>query len=166
MLLGSSFICIGLGVTGYGVYEIIRGLVAHNWSTVNGVITTSVVESYTIRRNVNNMDATMYRPRVEYEYVIGGESFIGDRIRFGEIGAGDVKYARSFLNRYPVNASVTIYFNGANPGESLLEPGIHRSMWLKMLYGGGFLFFGALALFVLGGSDTRDLILRRLWIRN
>jgi len=87
-----------------------------NWPSTSGTVTKSRVE-------VSGGEHTTVTPRVEYEYEVGGTAYLGTRIRAGDqfMRVGTSRDAYDAVDRYPVGAAVTVYYDPANPAESALE---------------------------------------------
>jgi hypothetical protein len=69
-------------------------------------------------------------PRIEYEYTIGFHKFVGRRVSLAELIAGSA--AKEALARYPVGASVPVYYDPADPSTSVIErdlPAFMHSVW-------------------------------------
>ena len=62
-------------------------------------------------------------PVVVYQYEIGGKTYQSQIIRAGEqfLSARIIGQAQAAVARYPVGATVTVFYNPANPAESALE---------------------------------------------
>jgi hypothetical protein len=88
-----------------------------SWPSTTGKVLKSRVE-------VSGGDHTSVSPRVVYEYEVSGKTYQNDHIRAGDrfLGRGwSSRDAYSAVDRYPEGASVTVYYNPANPAESALE---------------------------------------------
>jgi len=123
--------CIGLFMLVFsvgGIYAIYQSIKTRqqvkqiqNWpSTMGRVIDSRVVhggyDTDKMRRN--------YVQHVEYEYTVGGVTYRNDQIAPGPRQAHPRRYqARNAANRYPIGATVTVFYNPANPQEAVLEQG-------------------------------------------
>jgi hypothetical protein len=58
---------------------------------------------------------------VEYEYVVGTRKYHGTRIAFGPTLSGGRDLAESVVARYPVDATVTVHYDPANPAQATLD---------------------------------------------
>jgi hypothetical protein len=70
-------------------------------------------------------------PQVEYEFSVRFDKFRGHRISIGEIMPGSVQ-AETALTRYPVGASVPVFYDPADPKTSVLErdvPPYFAAIW-------------------------------------
>jgi hypothetical protein len=89
---------------------------AQSWHSTRGEIITSRVE-------VSGGEYTRVHYRVVYQYTVGGIDYQGNQVR-----AGDTHYASyttkqtyDIVDRYPVGAEVTVYYDPTNPVISALE---------------------------------------------
>jgi hypothetical protein len=91
---------------------------AAGWSTAVGRIVKSTTAA---RHHRLAGDATTVRtmPAVEYEFSVGGRKVRGKRVSIGE-DAGGANTAAT-LRRYTVGAAVTVYYDPADPKNSVLE---------------------------------------------
>jgi hypothetical protein len=64
-----------------------------------------------------------YSPIITYEYQTMGQSYRGNLIAFGSegIGYGSRKKAEKVIARHPTGTPVTVYYNPADPSQSVLE---------------------------------------------
>lgn len=96
---------------------------AASWPSVEGRITASAVLSERERNSSGNFELR-YTPRISYEYAVDGTSYAGDRVRFGLLNLAHEKASKDICARYPLGSTATIYYNPANPSESVLERGV------------------------------------------
>jgi hypothetical protein len=111
-----------LGGIGYFIYR--RGQqggayrqAAKTWPSTSGTVLMSTVQSKRTGRS-----RSIY-PVVVYQYMVNGQNYQSQRIKAGEqfLSIRVTGEAQATAARYPVGASVTVYYNPANPGESALE---------------------------------------------
>jgi hypothetical protein len=88
------------------------------------------------------------QPRVVYEYKVGNRKYLCERITIKERTGGEELEA--ILARYPVGASVTVYYDPKKPQSALLERDIP---WGKLVTG-----VGCLLLFFSGGPLLAGLV--------
>jgi len=75
-------------------------------------------------------DKEVKAPRVDYEFSVAFHPWRGRRVSFAEVIAGPD--AAAVLARYPVGASVPVYYDPADPSRSVLErdpPAFFRSIY-------------------------------------
>jgi hypothetical protein len=102
------------------------------WPSTEGVVT----ESYLRVGYLKHMKG--WAPEVRCRYRVGSREFTGHQITFHvseHLWAQDV--AASVIARYPEGKAVTVYYEPADPGFALLEPGIKEEerLLLSMAYG-------------------------------
>lgn len=93
------------------------------WPTVLGRITRSEVE----RSESTDEDGTSYSytPRIEYAYTVMGQNYTSKQVVFGGFsGMGSPKKPQLVASKYPLNDSVTVFYNPANPHEAVLEQAV------------------------------------------
>jgi hypothetical protein len=114
------------------------------WPSAEGKVIASRVQS---RRKgpdslgYDSSDTEMtHAPLVEYEYQVAGTTYRSSRYT---IGHGTSEYElESILERHPVGAKVTVYYDPADPQTAVLEREFPKKIWLVA--------FGCLA-FAIGG---------------
>ncbi len=131
---------------------------AQNWQTTRGKIIRSEI-GHQKKRDLDDQERVLNVPAVAYEYTVNGQKFNAERISLAEIIPESEIEAT--VERYPVGAAVTVYYNPANPREAVLERALPVDFGkglagLFALFGGG----GLLALLVVG--KVPELIAPRL----
>ena len=94
---------------------------------------------------VTRHDKEVQLPAVEYEFSVSLHPYRGSRISIGEIMPGTPEVSAA-LSRYPVGASAPVYYNPANPKESVLDRGLPEK------FGMIWIFIAALAVICVGGA--------------
>jgi hypothetical protein len=109
---------------------------ASRWPSTTGKVVISTVVSHKRQpgeAGYNFGDTEMSNePCVEYDYQVNGRSYRGKRITIGEKTAGFE--LEGILARYPVGATVTVYYNPDYPEFALLERDLPMG---KMIQGVG-----------------------------
>lgn len=87
-----------------------------SWRTTNGRVLKSRVE-------VSGGDHTSVSPYVLYEYELHGRAYQNTQIKVGDrfLSIRGSREAYDIVDRYPVGASVTVFYDPTNPAESALE---------------------------------------------
>lgn len=97
-----------------------RRRTAAEWATAPGTIVASTIQ-------VSRTGKTRHEvPAVAYTYVVGGTVLTGTRVRVGdELGrtriAGTGSSAADTVARYPVGATVTVFYDPSDPTSAALE---------------------------------------------
>jgi Protein of unknown function (DUF3592) len=123
---------------------------AEKWEEGQAHITKSRV---TVKRHQFVGEATQVtnKASVAYDFSVGSELFHGNRISLGFGPADEVNVT---LKRYPVGATVPVFYDPANPAECVLER--KPPVSLECLWGGAIvtlLIYGAV-LFSIGRSEA------------
>jgi hypothetical protein len=124
-------------VMALGVFAVVVALFAHmvgrkahemrSWTRTEGHIVQSAVER-TVRTHDRPSSAqgetveTIFVPRIVYRYSAGGNSYDGDDIG-GTWSSNTPATAETYVARFPLDATVAVWFNPGNPTESTLSPG-------------------------------------------
>ena len=103
MSLSTLFdVAIGVGLIGWAINVVVRGLRARRWPHVAGTI----IESTFFFAPLKSMYGRS--PKVRYRYTVGHQSFEGDRIAFGSFGLREW-FAEQFAEQHHVGASVAVH---------------------------------------------------------
>ena len=92
---------------------------AQAWPSVTGTIVKSGVESYS--ELVGKTHSTLYRPALEYSYLVHGREYRGNQIKLGLAVSGNESYAQKVAGKYREGDSVEVHYDPANPGSAALE---------------------------------------------
>lgn len=89
---------------------------SQNWAETTGRVLKSRVE-------VSGGNIASVSPHVVYEYTVAGMTYQGDQVRVGDnaVAVRTDSEAYQIVDRYPVGAEVTVYYDPANPAMSALE---------------------------------------------
>jgi len=109
-----------------------KSIQSENWSQTEGIITKS--ELYK-SEGVDN--SVSYQPQVEYQFEVDGILYKSKRLYFGSSIGSSFKKRKSkkYVNKFPVNTKVTVYYNELNIKQSVLETGIHSEILLLFVTG-------------------------------
>ncbi|MGH9849160.1 MAG: DUF3592 domain-containing protein, partial [Blastocatellia bacterium] len=91
-----------------------------------------------------------YYPAVRYRYEVDGRTYSGKRLYFDEVASTE-RWAARLARKYPVGATVPVYFDPANPERALLEPRLSGSFNYGCL-GCSFIALGLFFVLYLGWS--------------
>lgn len=137
--------CLGsvmMLAVGMDVADYVR---SSNWEQVEAeVITVDVIESE------NSEGSPTYRPLIEYEFRINGQTYLGDRAYFGNnISTGGSIGARNLTSQYAVGDSILVYFDPNNPADSVITRDASGGLWGFLITGGVILLITLTMLFFL-----------------
>ena len=113
-VLGLASLLIGLWL-----FRRVRALgrAALSWPSASGVVKASEIADYKTK------GGRQFMAKVTYDYAVDGQTFSGDRLRFGHY-AGAKAAAEADAAKYPVGAPVEVRYDPKKPQTSVLEPGV------------------------------------------
>jgi Protein of unknown function (DUF3592) len=109
-----SSAAIGSVLLGCGIYQKHKVRESQQWPQSSGTITKAEVVYDT------GPDPQGYCVNLTYDYVANDARHTGSRIGFRKQWYLRKKRAEEELARYPVNSSMRVYYNPANPAEAVL----------------------------------------------
>lgn len=154
IIVGGIFLLIGVITTIVCLIRIWQSLVAKSWATTEGKITHSkirVSRSYSSSGSSGSTSrraSTSYRPDIEFEYKIHDGIFKSSQIYYGSKVGSTWKRRRSkkYVDKYPVDHRVKVFYKSSNHRKAILEPGIHRELIFGIILGIFILYIGYLIL--------------------
>ncbi|WP_425442910.1 DUF3592 domain-containing protein [Solemya velesiana gill symbiont] len=90
-------------------------------------MTYSQLDAKTLTRRIGSGTVhtnLLFRADIRYEYSVAGTSYSGTDVTIERIWTQDKAVAKSTLQRYPIGARVTVYYDPSTPRRSVLEPGM------------------------------------------
>jgi len=89
---------------------------AKNWASTTGKVITSRVE-------VSGGDHTTVSPHIVFTYSVYGKEYTSSQIKAGDIHMSSYGSRKAYdtVDKYPVGAEVTVYYDPENPEQSALE---------------------------------------------
>ncbi|MFM7276930.1 MAG: DUF3592 domain-containing protein, partial [Microcystis aeruginosa] len=134
ILFGLVFATFSIPMIKQGYEELKNAQDSLNWPTTTGVIISSETESS------SGEDSTIsYHANIQYQYTIGGKSYLSDQVSFGEFRSSDPEHARSIVRRYEKGQKIKVYFHPNYPDKSVLDPGVSWGSYMILV--GGVMFF-------------------------
>ena len=148
------FIAAGAGVGYAGWLGLAKARASTGWPTAPGTVVASSVERQESRRN--RKTSVTYHAGIRYEFQVGGATFNGNRVAYGDYGSSSVSHARGIVDRYPMGRSVTVHYKPGSPEECLLEPGMKGQTFVLPGIGLIFLLAGLFMAVVIPRSMRRE----------
>lgn len=112
---------------------------SQTWQGTQGrVIASEIKKSTSNDRDYGQ--STSYEAIVRYTYSVAGKEYTGERVSFGVKNSSE-KLASETVAHYPVNTSVTVFYDPRKPQQAVLDQA-SSSGWLQIVIG--------IALFVVG----------------
>lgn len=120
-------VIVGLGLiigawlvyTNFSVSMAEEAKACESWPTASGVITRSDVKQST------DDGKTMYAPEISYDFTVENKSYIGNRISLtsGNSRTSSLRAVKKDLQKYPLGAKVTVYYDPELPNNVVLQTG-------------------------------------------
>ena len=131
--VGALFLLlVGLFCLVAGGMTLRKAKASRSWPTTTGKVLSAKVVEVKGRR-------TRYRPKVEYEYEVGGKTLRSDQVWVdGSRDYPRIEKADDAVDRFRVGKKVTVFYDPADPSESALVVGTESSAW-TILFAGGFM---------------------------
>ena len=122
---------------------------SEKWPSTMGTVRNRELMSLEMLRE--NTVVTGYQARIEFEYPVAGTTHHGDLLTFCQPPNLIRAPVEARLARYPVDASVEVHYDPADPTRAVLEPGhaeectpILDAAWREVLLSFGLAFIGLL----------------------
>jgi hypothetical protein len=153
--MGTTAAIIGLFVLIFGI-SIVRSRrqmsESMSWPATGAKILHSAVEYR------SSDEGGAYYPQVYYEYIVNGQTYRNNRIRFGmQMGFGAASISQNVVNKYPVETIQAVYYNPIDPTQSVLDRstgGANKILGCVIVFMIGlFVFIGGIVLISTYGSQ-------------
>ena len=120
LLIGCTVFWCGItGVfVGMGVYAFVKqGRARRDFLTTTGEVVASKVDHHE-----GDADSeTTYSPLIKYRYSVNGKEYTSKRYTYAAGSTSDYDYAADVVARYPKGKRITVYYDPADPAESVLS---------------------------------------------
>jgi hypothetical protein len=141
VIVGVLFIAAGTFFIAFGFREREKAVESQQW--IAGIAT--IIRSR-VAVSGDGEDRT-YSSDVAYEFTVNGMKHLGTCVKPGDsIGLSWKGPAEEIVARYPRGATVTVYFDPADPRRCVLEQTPSRTTIYSILFGVVFVAAGALSL--------------------
>lgn len=117
-------VIIGIALTAFGSLKIKSAQETKKWPVTTGIVTVSEIAG-----------AIKYYPSVSFSYNIDKVDYTSTRISQINFTSKKKSVVEKTLKKYPVGSEVKVYYNGSNPAEALLEPGINTGNIMLLGFG-------------------------------
>lgn len=98
---------------------LLKGYRSRLWPTTEGVVTLSEIEV-----DMPGGDDAAYSAKIRYEYTVHRRLHIGTQIRALNWTRPYAEQVQELLQRYPVGAVVTVWYDPKRSEVAMLEPGV------------------------------------------
>jgi hypothetical protein len=125
LIIGCSFVLIGLYVLCKFVWFYIKSKASLNWANTEGTV---IVSEYV---SIMNGDGPDIEYRIKYKYEIVNREYVGDRLFFQTFDSDN----KNYLKKFPIGRKVKVFYNPTNNKECVLEPGIGENLYVLIPIG-------------------------------
>ena len=124
---------VGLLLTLYNLWLIIKAKATENWDKTDGTITNSELVDLTSAGEGNST----FKPKIEYSYTLNGNEYKSKRIYFGShiMTSYNKRYSQKLVEKYAKGTKVIVYFDRLNEKQSVLETGIKYQIIIGLILG-------------------------------
>jgi tetratricopeptide (TPR) repeat protein len=140
-MIRSAFFIV---LTGIGIAIFYRGCClleqsreALQWPQAKGYVISSLLTIDHLPKFIDPRDdpARWYGAQVRYQYSVGDEEYISDRLAFQKGDSLDPKDALKVMNAYRRQHEVTVYYDPHDPGQAVLQPGYIGDIYIQFIVG-------------------------------
>jgi hypothetical protein len=122
------FLLLLLAWLTYSAVGVTKAILTKSWPATTGTVISSVVH-----RETSSKGKPKFNPVINYSYKIGTEEYFSDKYS-STLPRGSSEWAKQIISRYPDNEVIKVYYNPANPKESVLAPGLQSdNYWMSIL---------------------------------
>ncbi|MFP2958437.1 DUF3592 domain-containing protein [Myxococcus sp. 1LA] len=126
-----AFVVLWTSITVAADYVTVSNMVlqmqTESWPSVQGTITRSEVEA------VRSNKSTTYGLKVAYTYSVDGQHYEGSRARPAMWRSGGRGFAEELVARYPLGATIPVYYRPGQPSEAVLQTGMDGSALFTLM---------------------------------
>lgn len=106
------------------ILDLLEAKAPQGWQATRGIIESSGVRQISTTSGRLGVD-DFHVPDVRYRFMASDREWRGDTVYRGK-GPGSEAAARATAARYPVGASVDIFFDARDPSQAVLEVEVHQ----------------------------------------
>jgi len=114
------------GIAAYGLYK--QADARGRYIATTGTVTAARVEVD------HDEDGTTYTPKIDYRYTVGGAEYHGHRYCYGMMGSSDRDRAETIVEACRQPGPITVYYDPADPAESVLVLQTDPSLYFMILF--------------------------------
>ena len=129
---------ITLGMSFFGVRLIYRVVKTNNWTSTQGVILDSRVQT-------SPNGKTLFWPNIRYSYKVNGSAYVSNQFAITDVKSYSPNRAQEIISQLPAGTKVTVYYNPQAPSEAILQKYVFE-IWIPLACGLILLVFAVLVL--------------------
>ena len=125
-LFWSGMVLIFDGFITHGIY---KQAMSQYYPSVDGQVIHSEVGSHR-----GSKGGTSYSADITYQFVVNGQTFTKDRLRYDPISSSSYAAAFETVAAHPVNSTIRVFYNPADPQDAVLFTGIAGADFMLVLF--------------------------------
>jgi hypothetical protein len=131
--VGAFCLLLALPLLGWGCWQALQAHRSTFWPATEGVVISSTIGHPD--NDARSRGRTSSAAQIRYTYQVDGVAYQNDTVRFGNVyTSGAFGIATATVRRHPPGPA-TIYYDARDPGTSVLEPGLHSLLLVKIVAG-------------------------------
>lgn len=150
VVIALLFLIEGLRTTSRFIILIFQWKQSQEWHSTQGKVIHSDLQGVLVPRGgrkSHNIDGsvrlvTAYTPNILYEYRAKAKSFQSKKIFLGQQFPSSLNLSNNFIEKYPADKDVTVYYNPDKPETAILERDRLKELFGYLVRGILFLVFG------------------------
>lgn len=120
---------LGAGLIYFSIRSKKKADASQGWPGVTGKVLAATVRE-SINRDEDGNETVSFYPQVEYTYEVNGQDLRSKRLSFGGVVAQKSREkVQAILQQYPIDSTVLVYYNPANPSEAVIERTAGGAKW-------------------------------------
>jgi hypothetical protein len=132
------FLLLLLGWFIYSMIGVTKAISTKSWPAASGRVLSAEV-----KRGTSSKGSAKFIPEITYSYQLEGKEYQSKKYS-STTARGSSIWAKEIVSQYPVNSSLTVFYNPKNHAEAVLEPGLQSDdYWMTLLSS---FFFGVVLL--------------------
>ena len=127
LIIGTCFVLVGVATATFFTYRIYQGFSSNRWPFVIGELESTDLREMIYRgREVDGSadSASAWVVDFSYSYSVADRKYQGSRVTFSDGINKTSRALRKLQEKYRGKSLVEVYYNPANPGQSVLVPGV------------------------------------------
>ena len=127
LIIGTCFVLVGVATASFFVYRIYQGLASNQWPFVIGELKSTDLREMVYRgRELDGSadTASAWVVDFRYSYSVADRKYEGSRVTYSDGINKPSRALRKLQEKYSGKSLIQVYYNPANPGQSVLVPGV------------------------------------------
>jgi len=151
VLMGWAFTLVYSALWALAVYFVVvsipKAISSYGWEEAKATVKENQLVKSQRTNSRTHRQIKVYSAKLTYEYVVGNQQHQGSSQKMAERAKDGEKIHQKMLEQFPVGSDLIVYYNPANPEQSVLQKGFTgMHLLLSMLLFGGIAWFTVLIL--------------------